>query len=141
MIWCPSKDAWKSIYSVASGLSKQRHPNKNFKCWKFTSLGCITKCQQTGAQFPPFPIGPNHLLSLSLYLYFLAYEMKIILFTIPVQMGKSVMSLEPRVFFTINSLCVSDAVLNTVFKVFCFKWIEFKVWGSALKLLYFSFQE
>lgn len=52
------------------------------------------------AQFLLFIIGPNHFFSF--YLYFLACEMKVILFAILGQMGDSVMTLEPRVFFTIN---------------------------------------
>jgi hypothetical protein len=38
--------------------------------------------------------------------------MKVILFAISGQMGKSLMSLEPGVFFRINSPCVSVAVFK-----------------------------
>lgn len=77
------------------------------------------------AQFPPFPICRNHFFSL--YLYFPACEMKLILFAILGQMGKYVMSLEPRVFFTINSPCVFLLLFfRRRFKVFSLNqnWIQ-----------------
>lgn len=61
------------------------------------------------AQFLLFIICPNHF---SFYLYFLACKMKVILFAVLGQMGDSVMTLEPRVFFTINYPCFSIAVLG-----------------------------
>lgn len=68
------------------------------------------------AQFLLFIICPNHFFSF--YLYFLACEMKAILFAILGQMGEFVMTLEPRVFFTINYPCFSIAVLGKKFKLF-----------------------
>lgn len=53
--------------------------------------------------------------------------MKVILVTILGQMGKSIMSLEPRVFFTINSPCVSVTVFmeeNSKFTALNKNWVQ-----------------
>lgn len=79
---CPSENIVKSMHSMTPGLRKQKQQSNKyttiFPCQKFTVLGQINECQETKSQFPIFPICRNHLFSL--YLYFLACEMKVILF-------------------------------------------------------------